>query len=1055
MLRYRLLHGIIITAVLALPAAAVDFQHDVRPLLSDNCFLCHGPDPETRMVGLRLDVREGAFGERDNGVPVVPGKPEESLVYQRLIHKSAVLRMPPKYSHKELNAEEIETIRSWIEQGAPWSEHWAFVTPKRSAPPAVKKQDWARNPIDRFIGARLEAAGLEPAPEADRRTLIRRVSLDITGLPPDPRDVDAFVEDSRPDAYENLVDRLLASPAYGEHRARYWLDAARYADTHGLHIDNYREMWPYRDWVIAAFNRNLPFDRFTVEQLAGDLLEDPSANQLIASGFHRCNITTNEGGVIDEEVAADYAKDRVDTTGTVWLGLTVGCATCHDHKFDPITQREFYSLAAFFRNTTQHPRDGNVFDTPPVIVVPEKAYARRWAELRDEIPAAKKNVDRIRAEAMDEIEIWLRSKERRLPPPVRFDTSETLSIEFSKQPVLHAGNARPLALPKQVSTRADALWFDDKQAYIEVPGAGGLTADGPFTVAVRFFLPQKGGRTLVSQSDRDDEDRGWWLDVSGNLPRLTLVGNDGDQLGVRATKPDKLKPDQWHHAVFSYDGHRQRSGMAIYIDGRPVATEAIGNVIRVLEGVIKTGQPLRLGCRLREIDEEDEEANEVSGFENGALADFRIFRRVISEPEARLLALWGELREARRVNRPTGRQREALELDYLVRRHQPYREAISELAALEAEAREIRRRSPVTHVQQERTDSMPMAHVLHRGMYDQPRDKVEPTVPAVLPPMRESYPRNRLGLAKWLLDDANPLTARVTVNRFWQEVFGTGIVETAEDFGSQGAAPSHPELLDWLAVDFRESGWDIKRLFRMMVTSATYRQVSAATEQKLEVDPNNRLLSRGPRFRLDGEVVRDYALAASGLLVHHVGGPSVKPYQPDGLWEAVAMKESNTRFFKPDHGSNLHRRSLYTFWKRSAPPPSLQIFNAPTREHCTVRRERTNTPLQALVTMNDPQFFEAARHLAQNAMRSSDEFDGRLGFLAARLLARQLTPTEQPVAHAAYKDFLSYYDSNPAEARRALAVGESEPDASLGAAEFAALTMLANQLMNLDEVLNK
>ncbi|MCP5118505.1 MAG: DUF1549 domain-containing protein, partial [bacterium] len=440
MLRYRFFRATVLVWALILPAVGADFQQEVRPLLSDNCFHCHGPDPETRMVGLRLDTREGAFGKRDNGTPVVPGKPDESLVYQRLTHRSAALRMPPKSAHKELNQEQIESIRTWIEEGAPWSEHWAFVTPKRPEEPETGNGDWARNPIDRFILKRLEAEKLAPAPEADRRTLIRRVSLDLTGLPPDPRDVEAFVNDAAPDAYERLVDRLLASSAYGEHRARYWLDAARYADTHGLHIDNYREMWPYRDWVIGAFNRNLPFDRFTVEQLAGDLLENPTTDQLIASGFHRCNITTNEGGVIDDEVAAIYAKDRVDTTGTVWMGLTVGCATCHDHKFDPITQREFYSLAAFFRNTTQHPRDGNVYDTPPIIVVPEKANERRWRELLEAIPAAKAELEEVRAEAKADMGKW------RPRQPRRFDASETLSIEFSKRPAVHlADSSRPLA----------------------------------------------------------------------------------------------------------------------------------------------------------------------------------------------------------------------------------------------------------------------------------------------------------------------------------------------------------------------------------------------------------------------------------------------------------------------------------------------------------------------------------------------------------------------------------------------------------------------------------
>ena len=1027
-------------------AAGVDFQRQVRPILSDNCFACHGPDEKTRMAELRLDIREGIFQERPNGRPIVAGEPAKSLVYQRITQTDPAKRMPPVYSHKELSEEQIDLLRLWMEEGASWSEHWAFVNPARSALPAARNEEWARNPIDRFILAHLEAEGLAPAPEADRRTLIRRVSLDLTGLPPEPEDVEAFAADTSPDAYEKLVDRLLQSPAYGEHRARYWLDAARYADTHGLHIDNYREMWPYRDWVIDAFNRNLPFDQFTIEQIAGDLLPHPTHQQLIATGFHRCNITTNEGGVIEEEVAVMYAKDRVDTTGSVWLGLTVGCATCHDHKFDPIRQRDFYSLAAFFRNTTQSPLDGNVFDTAPVIVVPSEADRGRWEALRQEIPAAQQELEKLRTAAQPEFHRWLSSRERRSTAGLeRFDDSEAYRLEINRRMKL----PRRVKVQKRRRDLGRALNFKD-QGSVELDDPPRLAADEPFTISVRF-LHHGGGGTLVSRHDPDDKRRGWRLELTGRgEPRIVLITDDRYDMGVNATGDMKAKADQWHHLVATYDGFRQRSGLQLYLDGQRLPTESTGRTIRALEGDFHNSSPLLLGARA-------EEEGEIAGFFDGSIADLRILRRAVNASEARLLALWDSVAFGmrRKEDRINPREREALEQFYLSRLSRPYQQAVERLASLEDERNALLRRSPFTHVMHEQPDTEPVAHVLQRGMYDQPGEEVTPATPAVLPPMAESLPRNRLGLARWLVDDANPLTARVTVNRYWQQVFGAGLVTTPGDFGSQGQAPSHPELLDWLAVEFRQSGWDMKRMFRLLVTSAAYRQAALATPEKIEKDRDNRMLSRGPRFRMDAEMVRDNALAASGLLVRKVGGPSVKPYQPEKTWETVAMEQSNTRFYQQDSGENLYRRSLYTFWKRAAPPPSMMVFNAPTREECTVQRERTDTPLQALVTMNDPQFVEAARVLAQNAMRAATNFGARLDAMTLRLLARRLADHERRIAEESYRGYLSYYDSHPDQARRLAAVGEIPADAALDTVQLAALTMVANQLMNLDEVLNK
>jgi mono/diheme cytochrome c family protein len=964
-------------------AAGPDFQKEVRPILSANCFHCHGNDRTTRMVGLRLDVKEGLYSTRKAGPLIVPGKPERSLLYQRITAKEAARRMPPPQAHKTLKPEEIATIRRWIEAGAEWQEHWAFRAPARPALPEVARTDWVRNPVDRFVLARLEKLGLAPAPEAPRHALVRRLSYDLTGLPPDPEDVAAFVRSTDPeDDYLKLVEKYLASPHYGEHRARYWLDAARYGDTHGLHIDNYREMWPYRDWVIRAFNENMPFDRFTIEQLAGDLLPAPTLEQRIATGFQRCNVTTNEAGVIIEEVEAMYAKDRADTVGAVFLGLTVGCATCHDHKFDPISQRDFYALTAFFRNTTQHAMDGNIYDPPPIAIVPSAADRARWEEIEARERVLRSLLAPEQRRPRQEAELFRLD----FPGRIRVVTQDgEAQMDFAPGQALGAGPDGGLALHL-------------KGTALEAPGAPVLGNGQAFTVSAHFLFPAgEEGFTIAEQIEKIDEKkrRGWGFYVSARIPRVRFYTEDGKSYEIAAGHLDQLVPGTWNRVEFHYDGTGEPLGVRLWINGRESVTTRDAKA--KFEAGFRANAPLTVGTPKRA--------------EGGAFASLRIFRPVLSAEE-------------------------------------------EELLRLDLEKRAIRRRGAITHVMEERQDQKPYAHLLYRGMYDAPRDRLEANTPAVLPPMPASLPRNRLGLAQWLVSEENPLTARVTVNRFWQEIFGTGLVKTAEDFGSQGEPPANRELLDWLAVEFRESGWDVKKFFRLLVTSSAYRQAALATPEKLEKDPDNRLLSRGPRFRLDAEAIRDTALAASGLLVPAVGGPSVKPYQPDGIWEAVAMHGSDTRFYKRDSGDALYRRSLYTFWKRTAPPALLEIFNAPSREFCTVRRERTNTPLQALAVMNDVTFVEAARAMAARAMAEASG-EARFQYMAQRLMSRMLEERELDIVRDAYRAFLRHYDSNLEDARKLIAQGESKPPENVSAAELAALTMVANQLMNLDEVLSK
>lgn len=1048
MTRYVPLLSFLIAAASVAAVQAIEYNRDVRPILVQSCFACHGPDSAARQADLRLDLRDAAV----EAGAIEPGKPDESELIRRVFSTDADEVMPPPDHQHQLTAEQKELLRRWVAAGAEYQSHWSFIAPRRPPVPAVKSGAWVRNPIDAFVLAQLEQHGLEPAPEADRRTLARRLSLDLTGLPPEPDMVDAFVQDDSADAYERLVDRLLQSERWGEHRGRYWLDAARYADTHGIHFDNFREIWAYRDWVIDALNRNLPFDRFTIEQLAGDLLPDPTLEQRIATGFHRCNITTNEGGVIPEEYAVLYTRDRTETTSWVWMGLTMNCATCHDHKFDPVTQREFYELAAFFNNTTQSVMDGNIKDTPPVLMVPPPEDRARWDELGPAIAAAKQQQEQRRAAARADFDrVLAETPLADLAPAVPADEltfhAPLNDGQSDRVAVTIAGQTQSLALPAALASDvghvAPTAYKAAPDVTIEVPEAGDFDKDQGFSFGAWVKLDKAdAGGALLARMDDQNMYRGWDLWFENGRPGTHLIHRwDEDGLKVVANEP--LKAGQWSHVLLTYDGSGKAGGVKVFVNGQPQAVRVMKDQ---LKGTIRTDVPLKVAQRSTQ-----------SRMDGVLVQDLRLYGRALSPPEVAQIATGTRISYL--AAKPAD-QRSQAETDevfawWLAAKDDPYREAAGKVAALEQEQAAIKGRSTVAHVQQER-DTPPTAYVLFRGEYDQRREQVGPDTPDVLPPMPPELPRNRLGLAQWLLQPDHPLTARVTVNRFWQEVFGTGLVRTAEDFGITGELPSHPELLDWLAVEFRENGWDIKRFFKLLVTSATYRQSAAATPDKLERDSDNRWLSRGPRFRVDAEVVRDYALAASGLLSPKIGGPSVKPYQPDGVWEAVAMIGSNTRNYQRDTGENLYRRSMYTFWKRSAPPASMDVFNAPSREVCAVRRERTNTPLQALVTLNDPQFVEAARHLAQLALvHGGDSVDRRLDYLAKRLLCRPLVAAELPVVQASLAELSAHYAANAEDARQLLAVGESQPDPTLDVADLAAWTMLANQMMNLDEVLCK
>jgi Protein of unknown function (DUF1553)/Protein of unknown function (DUF1549)/Concanavalin A-like lectin/glucanases superfamily/Planctomycete cytochrome C len=1030
-------------------AGTIQFNRDIRPILSENCFACHGPDSAKRAADLRLDQREAAISKN----AFVPGKPDESEIIRRIFSTDPEAVMPTPDSHKSLTPQQKELLKSWVAEGAEYQGHWAFLPPAKPELPQVRNNAWIRNPIDRFVLSELERKGLEPSPDSELRSLLRRVSYDLTGLPPSPEDIDRVLADPSPERYENYVDELLKRPEWGEHRGRHWLDYARYADTHGIHFDNFREMWSYREWVIQAFNRNLPFDQFTIEQLAGDLLPNADIDQRIATGFNRCNITTNEGGAIDEEYKVLYTRDRVETTGQVWLGLTVGCAVCHDHKFDPISQQEFYQLAAYFNNTTQRAMDGNIKDTPPIIPVPRFEERARYFELEPLTEQANAALAARRTAARKPFEEWIAKPEEKakltwvtLPAKEALETHIPLSSNDTKWiGALHQNQWYPITSQPDatlVPGRISDMAWQVKDSFPSMP-FGDFERDQPmtFSVWVKPANDNQGG-SLFAKMDEAGLHRGWDVWTENGAVGTHIIHQWPDN-ALKTVSTTKLSASRWQHVAISYDGSSKAEGVKIFIDGKESGKTTQSNK---LTETIKTNVPLTIGRR-----------SAGAPAAGAQIQDIRIYRKALDANE--ITQLYEVPRRQYLVSKParTNEETEELYTWYLDTNDPEFPQLSKNVQSLVAERNAIKQRGTIAHVMNEAPEP-PKAFVLMRGDYDKRGTEVQPATPKVLPPLQEGLPANRLGLAKWLLQPEHPLTARVTVNRFWQEVFGSGLVGSSGDFGVTGQMPTHPELLDHLATSFREDGWNIKNLFRSIVTSSTYRQSSCVTSEKLAIDPTNKWLARGPRFRMDAEMIRDTALIASGLLVNKIGGPSVRPYQPTGVWEAVAMPGSNTRDYVADKGEGLYRRSLYTFLKRAAPPPNMEVFNATAREVCTVKRERTNTPLQALVTLNDVQFIEAARVLASKTLLDASlggDAGARIQSIANRVLSRPLRAEELGIVTAGLIELTALYQKQPEDATKLIALGESKPEASLNTTELAAWTMLTNELMNLDEVLTK
>ncbi|HEY2783797.1 MAG TPA: DUF1553 domain-containing protein [Fimbriiglobus sp.] len=1003
-------------------AADVDFARDVMPILSDKCFRCHGPDEKARKKKLRLDTKEGAARV------VTPGKSAESELYRRVSSTDADERMPPVNANRPLTAAQIGILKAWIDGGAKWERHWAFTPVGHPVPPRRTEKT---QPIDAFILDMLDRHKIRPSDPAPKEVWLRRVTFDLTGLPPTLAEIDAFDRDMSPEAYERVVDRLLASPRYGERMAVDWLDVARFADTHGYQNDRYRPVWPYRDWVIGAFNKNLPFDRFATWQLAGDLLPHATREQKLATAFNRLHMQNEEGGVVAEEFRVAYVTDRVTTFGTAFLGLTLECCRCHDHKFDPISQKDFYSLFAFFQNIDESGQTSYFTEATPVpaLLLSTEEQDRTIRTKSLAIIAAESNWKAVRDAARGDFEKWVKSKPDTLPIPglvahYPFDEPMTANAVNAKLP------AKAVEGPKLVPGHTGKAVLLAGDNGFEFPGVGHFTAADPFTFAFWIKSPAaRSPRAVVlhhSKAPVDAGSRGYEILLeNGNVAVGLHHMWPGNSLKVRTAKP--IPENEWTYLAVTYDGSSTASGLAIYINGDRAELKTIR------DGLTKDityggGEPnLTLGYRFRD-----------NGFKGGSVDDLRIYDRALSPLEV-----------ARLAGKPA---KEAGPFDY-------YCDTVNERTRTALERLHTSRKdylsfvTPIPEIMTMRELPTPKpAYVLKRGQYDVHGDRVTANTPGVLPPFPTDAPRNRLGLARWLTESDNPLFARVTVNRLWQQMFGKGLVETSNNFGRQGSPPTHPELLDWLARDFAEHGWDVKRELKQIALSQTYRQSSRVTPELLAVDPKNEFLARYPATRLTAEMIRDQALAVSGLLVEKLGGPSVKPYQPDGLWDMAMGKPKYDRSKGPD----LYRRSLYTFWKRTMPHPQLTIFDAADRSVCTVHRQQTSTPLQALALLNDPQIVEAARFLAQRMLKEGGkESKDRIAWAYRAATGRMPTGKESEILAALFVEQRDLFENAPKDAEKLLAVGDTKSDPSLNKLELAAGTVLCLAVLNQDAAVMK
>ncbi len=1124
----------IITAEATLPNK-VDYNLHVKPILSDRCFACHGPDKAKQQAGLRLDTPEGAYQvlTESGHTAIVPGNLAKSELVHRIISTDPDEMMPTPKSNLALTAEEKAVLIRWIDQGGEYKQHWSLIAPTMPQIPVVKDQQWAKNDIDRFILATQEAKKLTHAPEADKTTLLRRVTLDLIGLPPTPAEVDAFLADTSPGAYEKVVNRLLANPHYGERQAVEWLDVARYADTHGYQDDGLRTIWPYRDWVIRAYNRNLSFDRFVMWQLAGDLLpgrnhEPSDQNKLLATAFNRNHQQSQEGGIVDEEYRTEYVADRVNTFGKAFLGLTTECARCHDHKYDPISQKDYYSLFAFFNSNNER---GNIpynGEAAPTITLTTPGVDAQLDYIRKKLTPLEQKLNIDRPDYQQRFGQWLKTavdsravanlpdagliahytfdeadrtdirafvkadneknkrqedqqklKEQRLKKSGRKQTVAKKVVkrktkeELAKDPRNAFVNAVNDTLPARLGGDSDNLPFSvpgrfgkarylPGDSYISLPeGFGAFEQNEPFTISSWFNLSKiNTAATLLGRTTGPmDGQRGYQLDLLADGRLKVTMSHVWPANALDIESVEKVPIKQWFQVAIAYNGRGRANGLMLYLNGKPLHTRVITDHLQhsMVYGKNRTHwaqHPFYIG-RMHDYFYKDMAVDELRIY-NRCLNPLEM-SRLSGKPNSLLLAL--QTPAAKR----TPAQRTGLYTYYVTTQDAVYKTTFAEAMKLRGEQLMLYTNADQVMVMQEQKHPRP-THLLKRGAYDAPGERVRPAVLHSLTPMPDDFPKNRLGLAKWLLMPENPLFSRVMVNRFWQQYFGQGIAKNSDDFGNQGALPSHPELLDYLAVKFRETGWNAKAMHKQIVMSATYRQSSGVVEKSREADADNTFLTRGASYRMSAEQVRDNALAASGLLTQRIGGPSVNPYQPDGIWEALATR--NAVKYVQSKGDSLYRRSMYTIWKRSSPAPMMLNFDAAERHTCIVKRQKTSTPLQALVTLNDPQFVEAARALSQHVMRfgqintarttpSQPAVPAGINTIFKAVISRPARPGEVALMKQLYGEELADFKKYPKRAAELLSVGAYPVDKKLNPVELAAWTVVASTIMNFDEAIIK
>ncbi|MEL6251625.1 MAG: DUF1553 domain-containing protein [Bacteroidota bacterium] len=1028
----------------------IDFNFHVKPILSDRCFKCHGPDEKTREANLRLDIKEGAFAMLDSSeasYAIVAGDLSASSLYQRIESNNPETMMPPPESNLALEKHEIEILKKWIEQGAEWKEHWAFIPPEKQEVP--KKRKWGQNEIDQFTLAKMEEHGLEPSPEASKEKLIRRLSFDLRGLPPDIGEIDAFLKDDSPEAYEKIIDDFMASENFGERLAMEWLDVARYADSHGYQDDIERSMWPWRDWVIKAFNENMPYDQFASWQLAGDLMPDPSYEQKLATGFNRNHKITQEVGVVDEEYRVEYVLDRVHTVSTSFLGLTIACAQCHDHKFDPISQKEFYQMFSFFNSVPEAGRvEYNVEVAEPSLPLPEetvesyKAYTKKLVQ--DQSRELAEYEAQFFSEGFEEEKIKYEPEQKGELPSglVAYFPLDYLEDDGVMEEKGRMKPGKAFNQPVPVSGFASGgLEFNSKN-FLELGKIPSFSPNKAFSFSCWVYSVHggAGGAILAPIFGEDDKARGLDFYVSWDRHlEFSLKGQAGKQ-SLKIRSREEVPPDRWVHVMLTYDGSKSSKGVSIYQDGKKLEGIALSDN---LKSSVKTHSSMRIARRGNE-----------RGMISGRLDELMFFNRSLDQEEVQKLQHYNPLAELEKRNIQDAEKRLAYQyLHFQDEAYQRHARLLKEYKIREMRTEDIILKPTMIMADM---DSLRPTYMLDRGSYEAPNERVYPATPSHILDFPADLPKNRWGFAQWLFHKDNPLTARVAVNRYWQMIFGRGIVGTPEDFGSQGDLPSHPELLDWLAIDFRESGWDVKKLLKKMLMSATYRQSVASTQKLQEIDPQNIYLARGPIVRLQAEMVRDHALAVSGLLSPKIGGPSVKPYHPDGLWLEASSGNQPLRKYIQDHGQDLYRKSMYTFWKRTIPPPSMIIFDAPPREECTVRRQSTSTPMQALVMLNDPQFIEASRLIAERMLREGGGNDrDRISFAFRLATSRSASEKEIQLLQDLLAEHRQAFENEPKKAEAYLNIGEYPDTAEFEKTELAAYAQVANAILNLTESIQK